>query len=115
MRGDVVTNKMMCGINGCQQVTITHVAGGDLQADFTPKDNNGIHTKMSIVNNKPVSVRLEGISYGTRTTYTPKDNDGLKAAFSLMCQTSQGEWEYLLVDEGTIMLIDGQEVLVKRK
>lgn len=80
MRGDVVTNKMMCGINGCQQVTITHVAGGDLQADFTPKDNNG-----------------------------------LKAAFSLMCQTSQGEWEYLLVDEGTIMLIDGQEVLVKRK
>lgn len=93
MRGDVVTNKMMCGINGCQQVTITHVAGGDLQADFTPKDNNGIHT----------------------TTYTPKDNDGLKAAFSLMCQTSQGEWEYLLVDEGTIMLIDGQEVLVKRK
>lgn len=115
MRGDIVTNKMMCGINGCQQVTITHVAGGDLQADFIPKDNNGIHVETSIVNNKPVSVRFDGISHDTRTTYTPKDNNGLKSAFSLMCQTSQGEWEYLLVDEGTIMLIDGQEVLVKRK
>lgn len=37
------------------------------------------------------------------------------ASFSLVCRTSQGLWEYLLVREGEIMLIDGQRVMVKRR
>lgn len=39
----------------------------------------------------------------------------MNASVSLVCRASQGSWEYLLVREGEIMLIDGQRVIVKRK
>jgi hypothetical protein len=39
----------------------------------------------------------------------------LKVNVGLICSTSTGEWEYLMVDEGEIMLIDGERVMVKRK
>lgn len=36
-------------------------------------------------------------------------------SLGLVCSVGIGEWEYLKVKEGDILLIDGERVLVKRK
>ena len=61
-----------------------------------------------------MAIDLEQKNTGVDVTTERKDGDGLTIKTSLMCRTSQGEWEFLLVKEGVIMLIDGQCVLVKR-
>lgn len=115
MRGDILTQGQCCGINGCQRVTIEHLGGGDSQAFVVPKDNDGIRVDAAIVNDKPIFVAYNAFNPNNLATINHKDFNGVKADFSLMCMTSQATWEYLLVEEGTIMLIDGQCVIVKRK
>lgn len=114
MRSDIVTQGSCCGIHGCQRVTVTHKGGGDMAASVTPKDNQGIETDAILANN-PVSVAVGALNPAVGVTISPKDNKGVTAAFSLVCATSQGKWEYLLVNEGEIMLIDGECVMVMRK
>ena len=90
MQGDIVTSGSTCGINGCQRVTVTHNGGGDMAAQATLLNPN-------------VDVSV-----------TPKDNEGLTLNIALVCKTNQGQWEYLMVNEGEIVLIDGEKVMVKR-
>lgn len=61
-----------------------------------------------------MAIDLEPKNTGVDVATERKDGDGLTIKTSLMCRTSQGEWEFLLVNEGVIMLIDGQCVLVRR-
>ena len=61
-----------------------------------------------------MAIDLESKNTSVDVTTERKNDDGLKVSTALMCRTSQGEWEFLLVNEGVIMLIDGQCVLVKR-
>lgn len=113
MRSDIVTQGQSCSIHGCQQVTITHKGGGDIA--FTTQLLNDREIQVDTqIQNKTVSVSAERINTDMQATIRHKDFNGVQSNISLICETSQGTWEYLLVDEGTIMLIDGQEVLVKR-
>ena len=99
-----------CGLHGCQRVTIIRKAGGDMRAVVS-------------LANKPVYVGFENMSKGISVSAKLKSGadvsfgkvgNGIKPSFSLVCRTSQGAWEYLMVKEGEILLIDGQKVLVKR-
>ena len=114
MRGDIVTEGSVCSIHGCQQVTITHKGGGDLSASVSLVNDKEL--RVTTTNkNTALSVVSTPIHPSMETSFTPKDRNGVKTTLGLMCKTSQAEWEYLLVEEGTILLIDGQNVLVKRK
>lgn len=114
MRGDIVTEGSVCSIHGCQQVTITHKGGGDVSASVSLVNDKEL--RVTTTNkNKALSVVPTPIRPSMETSFTPKDRNGVKTTLGLMCKTSQAEWEYLLVEEGTILLIDGQNVLVKRK
>lgn len=114
MRSDIVTQGSCCSIHGCQRVTITHVGGGDMQATCALKNTQDLYVDATLQNNA-VSVVLDNVSQPILVNTTPKDNNGINVAFSLCCCTGLGKWEYLLVDEGKILLIDGQAVMVKRK
>lgn len=114
MRSDIVTQCSCCGIHGCQRVTIAHVGGGDMQAMCALKNTQALDVDTTLQNNA-VSVALNNVSRPIFVTTTPKDNNGINVAVSLCCRTSLGTWEYLLVEEGRILLIDGQAVMVKRK
>lgn len=114
MRGDIVTKGSVCSIHGCQQVTITYKGGGDLSASVSLVNDKEL--RVTTTNkNTALSVVPTPIRPSMETSFTPKDRNGVKTTLGLMCKTSQAEWEYLLVEEGTILLIDGQNVLVKRK
>ena len=113
MRGDIVTQGSCCGIHGCQRITVSHKGGGDMVATHGLKNNTDPIVSANL-RNKPVSVTVDARNPQMGTTISPKDNQGLKVAFSLKCRTSQGAWEYLLVKEGEILLIDGQNVMVRR-
>lgn len=113
MRGDVVTLGSSCGINGCQRVTVTHIAGGDMSAVASLVDGQGMDVDiMTPVD--AISVAANAINPDVSVNITPKDNDGLTTVVSLVCETSQGGWEYLMVKEGEIVLIDGERVMVRR-
>lgn len=92
MRGDIVTIGSSCGIHGCQRITVTYKGGGNMVATH------------DLINDTQIGV-----------TISPKDNQGLKVGLKLVCGTSKGAWEYLLVNEGEILLIDGQCIMVKRR
>lgn len=114
MRGDVVTLGSSCGINGCQRVTVTHIAGGDMSAVASFVNGQGMDVDvMTPVD--AISVSADAVNQDVSVNVAPKDDDGLTTVVSLVCATSQGKWEYLLVNEGEIMLIDGECVMVMRK
>ena len=104
-------NESSCGIHGCQQVTITHKGGGDMKAS-----TRVVASELSVD-----IERLDGNLSATTSNLCRCDvsinriEKKVNASLSLVCRTSQGSWEYLLVREGEIMLIDGQRVIVKRK
>ena len=85
-----------------------------MAASVTPRNNQGIETEAILANN-PVFVAVGALNLSVGVTISPRDNKGVTAAFSLVCATSQGKWEYLLVREGEILLIDGEHVMVRRK
>ena len=114
MRGDIVTLGSACGIHGCQRVTVTHKGGGDMSAKAVLSNNNELGVDVSIVDNG-ISVAADALNPHVGVVVSPKDNNGIQTAISLVCRTSQGQWEYLMVREGEIMLIDGQRVMVKRR
>lgn len=91
MQGDIITQGGYCGISGCTTVTVSHVGGGNMVAS------------------------AEKISDSADVTITPKDNMGLGVSFGLVCKPTQGAWEYLYVNEGELLLIDGEQVMVLRK
>ena len=114
MRSNIITEGRSCSTCGCQHVTINHKAGGDME------------TSHMLVNDEKANVGFELKNPATTSVYDMKnpqlsvghtrcDGQGIRTSLSLMCQTSQGRWEYLMVREGEIMLIDGQCVIVKRK
>ena len=110
MSGEVV-NGSSCGIHGCQRVTITHRGGGDMKAIASmvggdlSVDTSKVGDGLSVSADNLCNSNVTANRIDTKTS----------ASFSLVCRTSQGLWEYLLVREGEIMLIDGQRVMVKRK
>ena len=114
MRGDIVTIGSSCGIHGCQRITVTYKGGGNMVAT-----HDLINDKEPIVDvemrNKPVSVAVDALNPQIGVTISPKDTQGLKVGLKLVCGTSKGAWEYLLVNEGEILLIDGQCIMVKRR
>lgn len=114
MRSDIVTLGSACGIHGCQRVTVTHKAGGDMSAKAVLSNNRDLDVDASIVNNG-ISVAADALNPAVNVVATPKDNNGVTTTISFVCRTSQGQWEYLLVHEGEIMLIDGERVMVKRR
>lgn len=102
-----------CGIHGCMSVAINHVGGGEIQTAVTPVDNAGLDVATEIkIKPFTVSTNVQNPAYSV--VASPKDNAGLQVETRLVCRTGQGQWEYLMVDEGVIMLIDGQCVLVRR-
>ena len=114
MYGNVVTLGSTCGINGCQRVTITHKGGGDMDASATLVNDKELGVKTNIVS-KAALVATSLLNPLVDSVITPKDNGGISVGFSLVCQTSQGVWEYLMVNEGEIVLINGEKVMVKRR
>lgn len=110
MSGEVI-NGSSCGIHGCQRVTITHRGGGNMKAVASmvggdlSVDTSKVGSGLSVSADNLCNTKVFANVVDTNTS----------ASFSLVCRTSQGLWEYLMVREGEIMLIDGQRVMVKRK
>lgn len=114
MLGDVVTQGSVCSTCGCQQITISHEAGGEMSASVVLESVRELEMETADLTHHlsvDTSVQNEALSVATER----KSSEGLTVTTELMCQTSQGEWEFLLVDEGVIVLLDNQCVLVKRK
>lgn len=113
MQSDIITHGSSCGIHGCTTVTITHKGGGDMMASACLKNAQAPSVDVLDMTHR-MAIDLEPKNTGVDVTTERKDGAGLNVTTGLMCRTSQGEWEFLLVNEGVIMLIDGQCVLVKR-
>ena len=113
MQSDIITRGSSCGIHGCTTVTITHEGGGDMSASARLENNQAPSVDVLDLTHR-MAIDLEPKNTGVDVTTERKDGAGLNVTTGLMCRTSQGEWEFLLVNEGVIMLIDGQCVLVKR-
>ena len=113
MQSDIITHGSSCGINGCTTVTITHEGGGDMAAIAMLENNQAPSVDVLDMTHR-MSIDLEPKNAQLGVSLERKNGNGLKVSTSLMCKTSQGEWEFLLVKEGVIMLIDGQCVLVRR-
>lgn len=103
MLGGVVTQGSICSTCGCQHVTISHEAGGEMSASVILEN-----TSSPVVSTSNQCSPLD-------VTTERKSSDGLTVTAGLVCATSQGEWEFLLVNEGVIVLLNNQCVLVKRK
>ena len=114
MHCDIVTSGSTCGIHGCQRVTVTHKGGGDMVASAVLSEMCGMDASAEIANN-PLYVAADAIDTNTSVDVSRKDGNGLKINFALVCRTSQGVWEYLMVKEGEVVLIDGEKVMVKRR
>ena len=114
MLGDVVTQASVCSTHGCQQVTILHVAGGEMSASVV-LGNTSSPVVSAEDKTHPLSVDTSNQCAPLSVTTERKSSEGIAVTAGLMCRTSQGEWEFLLVDEGVIVLLDNQCVLVKRK
>ena len=102
-----------CGIHGCTSISVTHKAGGDAQSNvglLSPAMNTDITLK-----NGAFKADMTALNPSCGISTTRKDDKGLQVTTRLVCKTGQGDWEFLLVNEGVIMLIDGQCVLVKRR
>ena len=115
MRDNVVTQGQSCTINGCQNVTISHKGGGEIDASLVLASNTEPRVDIKKADTGYLQADYGVIRPNIDTQYTPKDKNGVKANFHIMCETSAGDWEYLLVEEGTLFLIDGQSVMVRRK
>lgn len=113
MRGEILNNSC-CTINGCQKVTIEHLKGGDIEAGTSLCNDTELGATIELANSE-CTTDFTFANPLFQVDVTRKESDPLHTSISLVCQTSQGKWEYLLVKEGEIMLIDGQYVLVKRK
>jgi hypothetical protein len=113
MQSDIITHGYSCGIHGCTTVTVTHKGGGDMSASAWLKNDKAPSVDVMDMTHR-MAIDLEPKNTGVDVATERKDGDGLTIKTSLMCRTSQGEWEFLLVNEGVIMLIDGQCVLVRR-
>ena len=113
MQSDIITHGSSCCIHGCTTVTITHKGGGDMAASVWLKNDQAPSVDVMDMTHR-MAIDLEQKNTGVDVTTERKEGDGLTIKTSLMCRTSQGEWEFLLVNEGVIMLIDGQCVLVRR-
>ena len=110
MFSNSVNSCSCCGLHGCQRVTIIRKAGGDMRAVVSLASDSVSVGFKNLSKGGSVSTELKrgaNVSFG-------KVGNGIKPSFSLVCRTSQGAWEYLMVKEGEILLIDGQKVLVKR-
>jgi len=114
MHGNAIERGSTCSINGCQKVVISHIKGGDITASMSIRNNSEIIVSNELLN-KEISVNTKEKSFPCSVNIIRRNPNQLSAEISLVCQTSRGEWEYLLVEEGKIVLIDGQTVLVKRK
>lgn len=114
MYGDVITLGSTCGINGCQHVTITHKGGGDMEALAILSNDKDLDVETNLLNNA-IKATTGIFNPETDVVVSPMCNDGIKTSFSLVCTTSQGMWEYLMVKEGEIVLIDGERVMVRRE
>lgn len=113
MRSDVVTLGSVCDIHGCQRVAIKHEAGGRMEFGVSLKNNRDIDVTTKDLT-KPISVATDVKNPQVVTTARLVNNKGLDVSFGLVCTTGNGKWEFLMVKEGVIMLIDGQCVLVRR-
>lgn len=113
MYGDVVTTGQFCGINGCQRVVIEHVAGGKMSFDKEML-NPDVDVETALLN-PDVTAKVELQNPNVGASIELKNDKAINFGVSLVCQTSVGDWEYLLVNEGEIVLIDGEAVIVRRK
>lgn len=114
MHCDIVTSGSTCGIHGCQRVTVTHKGGGDMVASAVLSEMCGMDANVEIAND-PLYIAADAIDTKTSVDVSRKDGNGLRINFALVCQTNQGQWEYLMVNEGEVLLIDGEKVMVKRR
>lgn len=118
MQGGVIDNtnqaQSCCGIHGCSRATISHVAGGQAQASLIPIDNEGMLVS-AMLQNPAIKASTELQNPIPSVVISPKDRKPITATFGIMCKASQGEWEYLLVEEGVILTIDNECILVRRE
>jgi hypothetical protein len=113
MYGDVVTTGQCCGINGCQRVVIEYMAGGRMA--FDKEMLNPDVDVTTALQNPDVTAKVELQNPNVVAGVTLKNDKAVNIGVSLVCKTSVGNWEYLLVEEGRLLLIDGQAVMVRRK
>ena len=113
MQSDILTQGSSCGIHGCMTVTIAHESGGDMIALPCLATAQAPNVDVLDLTHR-MAIDLEPKNTGVDVTTERKNDTGLKITTSRMCRNSGGKWEFLLVKEGVIMLIDGQCVLVRR-
>lgn len=79
-----------CGRRGCTTVEVTPMGGGiDVAVERRQGDGLSVSAKRA---------RDTGIAVGLK----------------LLCQSSQGVWEFLHVREGQVIDINGQQIVVRR-
>ena len=113
MWSDVVTTGQYCDISGCQRVTIEHRAGGLCVCSTELRNDKELAVSCALQNGDiDVDVELQNPIVNVSTEL--RNDKNIKVALSLVCRTSVGSWEYLLVEEGKLLLIDGEAVMVRK-
>lgn len=114
MCGSVIEQGSVCSVSGCSLVTVTHLAGGKMSVKTSPC-NDDCQVAVTHISGGNALVNASLHKDCGMTARTEVLNKPIRVNVGLICSTSTGEWEYLMVDEGEIMLIDGERVMVKRK
>lgn len=115
MYGEIIAQGQSCTINGCQTVTIAYKGGGDIDAslELQNKKESCVSCGNAVLSQIQAEYGLKNPSVDCQ--YVLKNTTAPKAKFSLVCETSAGDWEYLLVEEGALLLINGEAVMVRRE
>lgn len=115
MHGEIIAQGQSCTINGCQTVTIAYKGGGDIDASLELQNKKEPRASYHDAVLSPIQAEYGLKNPSADCQHVLKNTTAPKAKFSLVCETSAGDWEYLLVREGEILLIDGERVLVRRE
>lgn len=115
MHGEIIAQGQSCTVNGCQTVTIAYKGGGDIDASLELQNNKEPRASYDDAVSSPIQAAYGLENQSMDSQYTLKNTKAPKAQFSLVCETSAGDWEYLLVEEGALYLINGEAVMVRRK
>lgn len=115
MHGEIIAQGQSCTVNGCQTVTIAHKGGGDIDASLELQNKKEPRASYDNAVLSPIQAEYSLKNPSVDCQHVLKNTTAPKAKFSLVCETSTGDWEYLLVDEGALLLINGEAVMVRRK
>ena len=95
-----------CGINGCTSVSVERIGECFAYAE------NLSYSDASFERVGYADADAERV--GDADASATELSNRLNLTTALICKTAQGEWEFLAVEEGQVIDINGEKIMVRR-